>query len=189
MTMGDHGQMASTYHQRVGNGQSQSAAASSAAATTQAANSNSPNKYPYNHVTRSANKMLASYTLPGQMMRSNNNNNNIMMYGHHHQQQHQHLHQNQMGMMQPPSTYTVLGNVHSNGATDDHCSLPSSDIGEVDLDLWDLDINAPSVSPQSGGHLSPAVPPGRRSSDTSSTSGDAMLALFSFLSLLLLPSS
>lgn len=143
MTMGDHGRQ-TQYLQR---------------SNQPAGSLNSPNKYPYNHVTRGANKMLASYSLPGHMMQhrpmSNNNNNNVVMYNPQQQQ-----------MMQPPQGYTVIG-----ASLEDHCSLPSSDIGEVDLDLWDLDINAPSVSPNSAGHLSPAVPPGRRSSDTSSTSG------------------
>ena len=146
MTMGDHGHQMQFQPQR---------------ANQSAQNLNSPNKYPYNHVTRSANKMLASYSLPGQMMHQRaNNNNNIMMFN---QQQ------QQPQLMQPPQGYAVMS-----ASLEDHCSLPSSDIGEVDLDLWDLDINAPSVSPNSAGHLSPAVPPGRRSSDTSSTSGGAL---------------
>ena len=80
----------------------------------------------------------------------------------------------------------------------------NSDIGEVDLDLWDLDINAPtSVSPASTGsnNTSPNIqaghsPPGglipasihpaaRRSSDTSSnTSG---LNWFPFICVLRVP--
>ena len=74
--------------------------------------------------------------------------------------------------MAAPS-FTVLAglSVQSSATSPDHHSLPSSDIGEVDLDLWDLDINAPSVISNSSGGLSPAVPPGRRSSSTSSTSG------------------
>lgn len=66
------------------------------------------------------------------------------------------------------NAFTVLAGVSVQHSSPDHHSLPSSDIGEVDLDLWDLDINAPSVATSCGG-LSPAVLPGRRSSDTSST--------------------
>lgn len=158
-------------------------------------------KYPYGHVTRGANKMLASYTLPGQVMRSNAvSTTTANGHRHHVLQQHQlgHHGSNQhiisTGLMQPPSFAangggivatpagtTVLTGLHHNqlhlmnngGSPSDEHSLASSDIGEVDLDLWDLDINGPSVSPQSstGGGHSPAVPPGRRSSDTSSTSG------------------
>jgi len=75
-------------------------------------------------------------------------------------------HSNQMAA----PAFTVLAGLGA-AASPDHHSLPSSDIGEVDLDLWDLDINAPSVISNSSGGLSPAVPPGRRSSSTSSTSG------------------
>jgi hypothetical protein len=81
--------------------------------------------------------------------------------------------------------HQVAGHVQQRigGSPSDEHSLPSSDIGEVDLDLWDLDINGPSVSPQSstGGGHSPAVPPGRRSSDTSSTSGPFFQQNFSFV--------
>ena len=164
MTMGDHGEVSSS--------SSTTTNTSSSPYRSVQPNSQQP-KYPYGHVTRGANKMLASYTLPGQVMRSNAVSTTTAN-GHHH-----HL---QTGLMQPPSSFTVLTGLHhlnnnnnnNNGGSpsDDH-SLPSSDIGEVDLDLWDLDINGPSVSPQSstGGGHSPAVPPGRRSSDTSSTSG------------------
>lgn len=153
MTMGDHGQVSS-----------------SSTSSSSYRNVNNPGqpKYPYGHVTRGANKMLASYTLPGQVMRSNSVSTTTAN-GHH-------LVNQTGGLMQPPSSFTVLTGLHhlNNGSSpsDEH-SLPSSDIGEVDLDLWDLDINGPSVSPQSstGGGHSPAVPPGRRSSDTSSTSG------------------
>ena len=114
---------------------------------------------------------------------------------HHSAHQHQHHHHHHHGLshghrhgpaggvvgsrnpvMAPVApSFTVLTGIANVGlagltGSPDH-SLPSSDIGEVDLDLWDLDINAPSASPSSGGH-SPAAPlPGRRSSDTSSTSG------------------
>ncbi len=176
-------------------------------------------KYPYGHVTRGANKMLASYSLPGQVMRSNAVSTTTANGHHHHhhhqqqqhQQQQQHLHyggsnpqQPSTGLMQPPSfnggngiaTTVVLTGLHhhhqaghgsvqtigNGGSPSDEHSLPSSDIGEVDLDLWDLDINGPSVSPQSstGGGHSPAVPPGRRSSDTSSTSGPFLRMKISF---------
>ena len=73
-----------------------------------------------------------------------------------------------VGGVVSPNAFTVLAGLSVQHSSPDHHSLPSSDIGEVDLDLWDLDINAPSVTTSSGG-LSPAVLPGRRSSDTSST--------------------
>ena len=75
------------------------------------------------------------------------------------------------------ASFTVLtgiGNVALNSSSSfTDYSLAASDIGRVDLDLWDLDINAPSASPSSRGHspLSALPPPCRRSSDTSSTSG------------------
>ena len=156
MTMGDHGEVSSS---------------SSASSSTTTTYRGQQPKYPYGHVTRGANKMLASYTLPGQVMRSNVVSTTTTPV----------LHQNNIGLMQPPSSFTVLNGLHhlNSSPTDDH-SLPSSDIGEVDLDLWDLDINGPSVSPQSstGGGHSPAVPPGRRSSDTSSTSGFFFIFFF-----------
>ncbi len=171
MTMGDHGEVSS----------SSTTTSSSSPYRSAVQQPNSQPKYPYGHVTRGANKMLASYTLPGQVMRSNAvSTTTANGHPHHHQQHHHHqTTTTTTGLMQPPSAFTVLTGLHhlnnnNNGGSpsDDH-SLPSSDIGEVDLDLWDLDINGPSVSPQSstGGGHSPAVPPGRRSSDTSSTSG------------------
>ena len=185
MTMGDHGEVSSS---------------SSVPMTTSSSPSSWPNnnnrvqqqqqqqlKYPYGHVTRGANKMLASYTLPGQVMRSNAVSTTTAN-GHHHLNLQHHHHGNQStGLMQPPPSFSggpttttavVLTGLHhhqqqlnNGGSPSDEHSLPSSDIGEVDLDLWDLDINGPSVSPQSSTGHSPAVPPGRRSSDTSSTSG------------------
>lgn len=83
----------------------------------------------------------------------------------------------------------------------------NSDIGEVDLDLWDLDINAPtSVSPAStgsnntspniqAGHSPPGVglipagihPAARRSSDTSSNTSGLNWFLFLCICVLRVP--
>nr|BAF49033.1 ecdysone receptor B [Daphnia magna] len=196
MTMGDHGEVSSSSSVPM------TTSPSASWQSNRAANQQQQLKYPYGHVTRGANKMLASYSLPGQVMRSNAVSTTTAN-GHRHPLLHQHAHhgsnQQSTGLMQPPSFAanggagggivaattagtTVLTGLHhhnqlhllnNGGSPSDEHSLPSSDIGEVDLDLWDLDINGPSVSPQSstGGGHSPAVPPGRRSSDTSSTSG------------------
>lgn len=171
--MGDHGEVSSS-------------SSTTASSSYRSVNNPGQPKYPYGHVTRGANKMLASYTLPGQVMRSNAVSTTTVVNGHQHHHHHHLVNQTNNGLMQPPSSFTVLTGLHhlnnsnNNSPSDEH-SLPSSDIGEVDLDLWDLDINGPSVSPQSstGGGHSPAVPPGRRSSDTSSTSGRFFLLFFS----------
>jgi hypothetical protein len=196
MTMGDHGEVSSSSSVPMTTSSPSSWPSNNNRVQQQQQQQQQQLKYPYGHVTRGANKMLASYSLPGQVMRSNAVSTTTAN-GHHHQQQQQHLHyggsqQPSTGLMQPPSftngiaTTVVLTGLHHHhhqvaghvqqrigGSPSDEHSLPSSDIGEVDLDLWDLDINGPSVSPQSstGGGHSPAVPPGRRSSDTSSTSG------------------
>ena len=117
-----------------------------------------------NMVKSATGKMLANY--------SHLSHNHHSLHGHHGSGVVGH--RNPVMAPVAPS-FTVLAGIANVGlagltGSPDH-SLPSSDIGEVDLDLWDLDINAPSASPSSGGH-SPAAPlPGRRSSDTSSTSG------------------
>ena len=111
-------------------------------------NSNSNSSSPMNNSPMNHGKILSNYGVQGSMVVRHS------------------------GQMAAPS-FTVLAglSVQSSATSPDHHSLPSSDIGEVDLDLWDLDINAPSVISNSSGGLSPAVPPGRRSSSTSSTSG------------------
>ena len=126
-------------------------------------------KYPYGNLVKTSN--INSHNNGGGGVTTTSNKMLSAYNNHHHA-----INRGNPVMASSPS-YTVLAGIANVGhltqltASPDHSSLPSSDIGEVDLDLWDLDINAPSASPSSGGGHSPAAPPGRRSSDTSSTSG------------------